>query len=74
MLLEQIPEMARLVLLAQYTFSLVVVPGALGLKLSRNNLCLTKTGDQNYSSAMANYCFESDGRYYWEIRLDNFAE
>jgi hypothetical protein len=74
LLLEQLAENSKLVLLAQQTFSLGILPNALGLKLSRNNLCLTKTGDQNYSSAVGNAPLEHDGRYYWEVRLDNFAE
>lgn len=63
-----------MVMLAQSTFSLVAGQNATNLKLSRNNLTLTKAGDQNYSTGFGNVPLENEGRYYWEFKLDNFCE
>mgnify|MGYP001015546787 FL=1 len=61
-------------MLAQTTFSLIAGDNATNIKLGRNNLTATKTGDQNYSTCFGNAQMESDGRYYWEFKLDNFCE
>lgn len=71
---EQISDGSKLVMLAHTTFSLVAGQNATNIKLSRNNLTFTKAGDHNYSTCFGNALMESDGRYYWEFKLDNFAD
>ena len=43
------------------------------MKLGKNNLTLTKAGNEIYSTAFSNVAFDADGTYYWEVRIDSFS-